>query len=777
MDGEFEAVVGEFGLAKLMDYKDTHVTTSIHGTIGHIAPEYLSSGKSLEKERGQIRKENSNKRGASYTKAGVSLCAEAGRGLIMEEMARIWERLKLSEEENTPVGVQCISMEKARDKEERSVVGKICSERKIGREVVRSTMEKISRVERHMEFQEIGNNSFIITFASKKDKVKVMGGCPWLFDNYLFVLKDYDGDTQPHLISFDKVSFWIHMLNLPLSCMTIEMGKQIGDSVGLVREIDVQEDGVAWGRVLRGGCGEEQKGRQGSKGGDLQYGVWMRAIPGNRRWMDGKRKSMSTESGSDDTHGSFTGSKDVGVSMDGQEREKEDEGSNVEGKGVEGSVGGSGENNIIIHEVVKEVERVVGKSSQNEEQDSQLILVNLAVQGEDEAIREEMVVETVQGSQENMHEGKKASWKRRARGRPPSGKVGGGGCSSIMKIISWNCRGIGNPRTVQDLCLLTRENKANMVFLIETMSKASKLERLKRRLGMEGCFVVESVGKKGGLALYWRNSEEVEIKSYSTWHINAEVNEEGQGIKWLFTGFYCHPETGKRMFSWDLLRRLKPREQEPWCVVGDFNEILIQTEKVGGRQRAELQMNQFRGALEDTMLYDLGCRNGFYTWSNRHNDHSFTKERLDRCVANNKWRDMFRSASVQGLSARSSDHLPLLVLTRGNEVRQRRGQFPFRFEASWVKEEDCEEKIKQEWVRGQQSTDFVKKVQTRLKFCSGMLVRSFKRKDKERTSEIDQITSKIKEVQEDLGHYNIEELKSLQKQVGGLLEQEDIKWR
>ncbi|KAG6635752.1 hypothetical protein CIPAW_11G064200 [Carya illinoinensis] len=309
------------------------------------------------------------------------------------------------------------------------------------------------------------------------------------------------------------------------------------------------------------------------------------------------------------------------------------------------------------------------------------------------------------------------------------------------------------------------------------MSKASKLERLKRRLGMEGCFVIDSVGKKGGLALYWRNSEEVEIKSYSTWHINAEVNEEGQGIKWLFTGFYGHPETGKMMFSWDLLRRLKPREQEPWCVVGDFNEILIQTEKVGGRQRAELQMNQFREALEDTMLYDLGCRNGFYTWSNRHNDHSFTKERLDRCVANNKWRDMFKSAGVQGLSARSSDHLPLLVLTRGNEVRQRRGQFPFRFEASWVKEEDCEEKIKQEWVRGQQSTDFVKKVQTRLKFCSGMLVRSFKRKDKERTSEIDQITRKIKEVQEDLGHHNIEELKSLQKQVGGLLEQEDIKWR
>ncbi|KAJ7294776.1 hypothetical protein O6H91_21G065100 [Diphasiastrum complanatum] len=49
LDEEFEAVVGDFGLAKLMDYRDTHVTTAVRGTIGHIAPEYLSTGKSSEK--------------------------------------------------------------------------------------------------------------------------------------------------------------------------------------------------------------------------------------------------------------------------------------------------------------------------------------------------------------------------------------------------------------------------------------------------------------------------------------------------------------------------------------------------------------------------------------------------------------------------------------------------------------------------------------------------------------------------------------------------------
>ncbi|XVF67172.1 hypothetical protein PTKIN_Ptkin10aG0099300 [Pterospermum kingtungense] len=49
LDEEFEAVIGDFGLAKLMDCKDTHVTSAVRGTIGHISPEYLSTGKFSEK--------------------------------------------------------------------------------------------------------------------------------------------------------------------------------------------------------------------------------------------------------------------------------------------------------------------------------------------------------------------------------------------------------------------------------------------------------------------------------------------------------------------------------------------------------------------------------------------------------------------------------------------------------------------------------------------------------------------------------------------------------
>ncbi|KAK3012721.1 hypothetical protein RJ639_008795 [Escallonia herrerae] len=49
LDDYCEAIVGDFGLAKLLDHAESHVTTAVRGTVGHIAPEYLSTGQSSEK--------------------------------------------------------------------------------------------------------------------------------------------------------------------------------------------------------------------------------------------------------------------------------------------------------------------------------------------------------------------------------------------------------------------------------------------------------------------------------------------------------------------------------------------------------------------------------------------------------------------------------------------------------------------------------------------------------------------------------------------------------
>jgi endonuclease/exonuclease/phosphatase (EEP) superfamily protein YafD len=60
-------------------------------------------------------------------------------------------------------------------------------------------------------------------------------------------------------------------------------------------------------------------------------------------------------------------------------------------------------------------------------------------------------------------------------------------------------------------------------------------------------------------------------------------------------------------------------------------------------------------------LMDLGFCGPKYTWSNGRSGRDFTRERLDRAVANNNWSMLFDVVEVNVLARSSSDHNPLLM--------------------------------------------------------------------------------------------------------------------
>ncbi|XP_073305412.1 LRR receptor-like serine/threonine-protein kinase FEI 1 [Primulina huaijiensis] len=49
LDGNFGARVSDFGLAKLLEDDESHITTIVAGTFGYLAPEYMQSGRATEK--------------------------------------------------------------------------------------------------------------------------------------------------------------------------------------------------------------------------------------------------------------------------------------------------------------------------------------------------------------------------------------------------------------------------------------------------------------------------------------------------------------------------------------------------------------------------------------------------------------------------------------------------------------------------------------------------------------------------------------------------------
>ena len=82
-----------------------------------------------------------------------------------------------------------------------------------------------------------------------------------------------------------------------------------------------------------------------------------------------------------------------------------------------------------------------------------------------------------------------------------------------MNAIVWNCRGVGNSRTVRDLDDLVRSHNPKLVFLSETMISESRVKSLRWRLGLKGCLAVDSHGKRGGIALFWDENILIDLLS------------------------------------------------------------------------------------------------------------------------------------------------------------------------------------------------------------------------------------------------------------------------
>ncbi|KAK5775962.1 hypothetical protein PVK06_043918 [Gossypium arboreum] len=132
------------------------------------------------------------------------------------------------------------------------------------------------------------------------------------------------------------------------------------------------------------------------------------------------------------------------------------------------------------------------------------------------------------------------------------------------------------------------------------------MESVRLKYGFENGIDVGAVGSKGSLSLGWKGNSLIRLKSFSSFHIDVDVQDVECDTTWHLMGFYGNPEKKNRRESWELLRHLGQDQKIHWIVLGDFNEIVSSFEKKGGRLRADHQMHDFRMALEDCGLNDLG---------------------------------------------------------------------------------------------------------------------------------------------------------------------------
>ena len=121
-----------------------------------------------------------------------------------------------------------------------------------------------------------------------------------------------------------------------------------------------------------------------------------------------------------------------------------------------------------------------------------------------------------------------------------------------MKLLSWNCQGLGNPWRVQSLRKLVRDQVPRVCFLMETRLDKEGFNDFCGDLPFPNHFLVNIQTQGGGIALVWKNDVCMEVINYMANHILAKVVED-DGFVWFLSGFYGWFEAGQKVKSWRLL--------------------------------------------------------------------------------------------------------------------------------------------------------------------------------------------------------------------------------
>ncbi|KAK9670069.1 hypothetical protein RND81_13G174700 [Saponaria officinalis] len=221
--------------------------------------------------------------------------------------------------------------------------------------------------------------------------------------------------------------------------------------------------------------------------------------------------------------------------------------------------------------------------------------------------------------------------------------------------LSWNCRGLGSPRAVNALKGIINVENPHFVFLSET--KLKNKERLEHCMG-------EGKRMRGGLIFLWSEHVNLNPRSYSKNHIDMIMTANDKN--WRVTGIR--------------------QSNDPWFCFGDFNAILSATEKQGGNNKSQREIDAFRDVVEFCGFREITYIGHPFTWSNGRGGDENVQERLDRAMATDEWIDMYSSSSIHHLPKRKSDHLPIPVKISkaidGNTQHKRRRSF--RFKKMWL---------------------------------------------------------------------------------------------
>ena len=217
------------------------------------------------------------------------------------------------------------------------------------------------------------------------------------------------------------------------------------------------------------------------------------------------------------------------------------------------------------------------------------------------------------------------------------------------------------------------------MVIMETRLGGERAREITDRLSFDGAIHTETIGLSGGLWLLW-NSDMVEIEQLATieQEIHVEVKVLSFNLSWFFIAIYASPRSEERCILWNNLSRVAEMHNKPWVIAGNFNEPLIDEDKLGGRLVSINKSLLFKECLDRCNMVDLGFIGPRFTWTNKRDANCFIQERIDRYFMNLK-------------------HCPVLLETLPRRMNYLNRLF--RFQSFWLFDPSFLRVVNQAWKR------------------------------------------------------------------------------
>ena len=252
-----------------------------------------------------------------------------------------------------------------------------------------------------------------------------------------------------------------------------------------------------------------------------------------------------------------------------------------------------------------------------------------------------------------------------------------------IKILSWNVRGVNDPDKRRVIKSFLISNRVDLVCLQET--KVQQMNNVTAPSLGVGRFLnwraLNAEGSAGGILLLWDkrriNLVDSVVGSFS---VSCLFRMADDDFQWVFSGVYGPIEKRLRESFWEELGSIRGLWENPWCVGGDFNEILSLNERSRGGRIANT-MRRFSDIINDLGLRDLPLQGGHYTWHGGPKGRSMSL--LDRFLVSPEWESQCNRVIQRRLPRPVSDHFLIMLDSEG----VRTGPTPFRFELMWLKYE------------------------------------------------------------------------------------------